>query len=127
MLALPVGVEVDGGEGGLGEVAVGAVPLNVLLDEVDGVAATGEGAAERAVGGGMAVAPGGGEGEAVDDELHLLTSVGAVAIWAARSRQPGTGAQSAMVARDSVCNGSWLRRRAAHSAKARWAWAARWA
>ena len=62
VLGRPVVVEMDGGVGRLGEVAIAAVPLDVFFDEGDFVATGGERFQERAVGGGVAVAPGGGEG-----------------------------------------------------------------
>ena len=69
-VARPVVVEMDGGEGWLGHVAIAAIPLDVFFDEVDLVAAAGECAEERSIGGGVAVAPGRGDGEAVEDEFH---------------------------------------------------------
>ena len=77
--ALEVGeavVEGEAAEAGVGQVAVRAgVPGHGALEESDGVAAGGEGGEERAVGGGVAVAPGRAEAEAEDDEFMGYTTL----------------------------------------------------
>ena len=93
-VGVPVGVEMDGAEGGPGEVAVAGVPLDVFLDEVDVMAAVMEGLAEGTKGGGVAVAPGGGDGQAIDGDLHRARLAGWLrserqerkAAWAFRAR-----------------------------------------
>ena len=92
------GVEGETAEAGVGEVAARAgVPGDAALEEGDVVAAGGEGAEQRAVGGGVAVAPGRGEAEAEDDELHAGSLAGASGAGGRRRPCPWRGTASRRV------------------------------
>ena len=78
----------EAAEAGVGEVAVRAgVPRDGALEEGDVMATGGEGGEERAVGGGVAVAPGRAEAEAEDDEPHarLRSRLAAAVSFSSRS------------------------------------------
>jgi hypothetical protein len=63
-------VEFEAAEIGVGQVAVRGIPGHVAFQEQHLVPARGEGGEQRPEGGRMAVAPGGGQAETEDDQLH---------------------------------------------------------
>ncbi len=81
-LGVPILVQMHGTKCRLRQIAIAAIPLDIFFNEVDAMAAAGERVQQRSIGGGVAVAPGRGDGEAVDDELHTCAAACSSAAFA---------------------------------------------